>query len=100
MTRGAIEDHISVTLLPEQLTPFQDSTQGSPPFAVHFVSCCGEFRLENNPLRTDAGNAKKQVAGLSLYHKSTNAIILEQTIEKRCLKYAILSSMLLGGEYI
>nr|GMD38656.1 Os03g0183850 [Ipomoea batatas] len=60
MTR-AIEDHISVTLLPEQVTPFQDSPHGSPPFAVHFVSCCGEFRLENNPLRTDAGNAKKQV---------------------------------------
>lgn len=82
MTR-IIEDHISVTLLPEQLMPFQDSTQGSPPFAVHFVSCWGEFKLENKPLRTDAGNAKSKLPVYYFYHRSRkNTFILEPTIEK------------------
>lgn len=55
------DDHISVTLLPEQDMPFQDSPQGSPSFAFQFVSWPGEFRLVNMPLRTEAGNSKTQV---------------------------------------
>lgn len=62
------EPHISVTLLPEQVMPVQDSPQGSPPLAFHFVSCPGEFRLVYRALRTDA---EKQSAA--------NEIILKET---------------------
>lgn len=44
-TKRKTKSHISVTLLPEQVMPVQDSPQGSPPLALHFVSCPGEFSV-------------------------------------------------------
>lgn len=55
-TKKKTEAHISVTLLPEQVMPVQDSPQGSPPLAFHLVSCPGEFRVVYRFLRTDAEN--------------------------------------------
>lgn len=46
-------NHISVTLEPEQVIPFQDSLQGSPPLDFQLVSCCAEFKLVYKRLRLD-----------------------------------------------
>ena len=43
----------SVTLEPEQATPFHDWPHGSPPPAVHPVSCEGECMLLNITLRAE-----------------------------------------------
>ena len=52
----AIEDHISVTRDPEQVTPFQDWPHGLSPFALHCVSCGGEFKLPYSAFRAEAAH--------------------------------------------
>jgi len=44
--------HILVTPDPEQVMPFHDWPQESPPFACQPVSCPGEFRVVKSVLRT------------------------------------------------
>ena len=52
--------HIAVTEDPEQVIPFHDSLQGSPPLAFQPCSCPGEFMLVNSVLRAVTARQKEK----------------------------------------
>lgn len=58
--------------------PFQDSPQGSPPLAVHFVSWPGEFRAPYITLRAEAENqrATSKVRLKYMAYLSVNRILI------------------------
>lgn len=76
--------HISVTFEPEQEMPFHDSPQGSPPFAVHFVSCCGEFRLVYKTPRAETVHQNITVREYSIQtyssHKSSYKVYMHRVL--------------------